>query len=115
MRNLLSELAAIAHERELGAHLQKLSQAFAQWKCGELKAWDVDDAVHQFANGFERRRLYTRYNTKSILHMNVAQAIVRGILRPTEVPDEVITVLKDAIAFYEKGLADSSISFDEQD
>jgi hypothetical protein len=44
----------------------------------------------------------------------VAQAIVRGILRANEVDEEVKVVLADAIEFYERGLADGTVSFVEE-
>lgn len=116
VRAHLSRLASIAHEREIEFQLQGLSQSFERWQRGEINSWDLDNAVHSFITGPKRRELYNRYNSKNIIvHMNVAQAIVRGILRPTEVPDEVRTALHEAIAFYQRGLADGSINFEEED
>ena len=47
--------------------------------------------------------------------MNVAQAIVRGLLTQQEVPADVHVALERAIAFYRQGLADGTVSFDEED
>jgi hypothetical protein len=115
VRAHLSRLASIAHERELGAKLRDLSLSFDRWRNGDLNSWDLDNAVHRFITGPERRQLFNRYNSKNIAHMMVAQAIVRGILRPDEIPDDVSSALQEAIAFYQRGLADGSISFDEED
>ncbi len=47
--------------------------------------------------------------------MRVAYAIVREILKRDEVPGEIHKSLEKPIAFYRQGLADGSISMDQED
>jgi hypothetical protein len=115
MRGVLRQLAAMAHERELHGLLKPLDAAFAQWRKGEMDSGDLVAKVDDFAKGPARRRLAQRYSIESIMHMNVAQAIVRGLLTPEEVPAEVHVALERAIEFYRRGLAAGTVSFDEED
>jgi hypothetical protein len=114
VRALLRQLARAAHERELRDLLNELEESFARWRRGEVDTWDLVEEVDRFVQGPVRRRLSQRYGTDSIVHMNVAYAIVRGLLAQDEVPAEVLDKLDNAIGFYRQGLADGTISFDEE-
>ena len=115
MRGVLRQLAGIAHDRELRRLLNALDGSFARWRKGEMSTGDLAAEVDDFAKGPGRRRLSQRYSTDSIVHMNVAQAIVRGLLTQQEVPADVHVALERAIEFYRRGLADGTVSFDEED
>lgn len=115
VRRLLEELASVAYERELGTSLGPLFQSFERWQRKEIDAIALDDEVHRYSTGGPKRQLYLRYHNKTILPMIVAAAIVRGILRPAEVSDEIRIVLEDKIEYYKIGLADGSISFKEEE
>lgn len=69
----------------------------------------------RFAFGHAKRRLRERYETPSIVHMNVAQVIVRGILKESEVPRDVLEALEEPVAFYRQGIADGTISCEEEE
>jgi hypothetical protein len=115
VRSLLRKLSATAYERELRVLLGELEGSFARWRRGEIDSIALAADVDQFARGPVKRRLDQRYEAAGILHMNVAQAIVRGILRAEEVPAEVLDALTKPIEFYRQGLADGTISFDDPD
>ncbi len=115
IRGVLRQLARTAHERELEALLKKLDASFARWRRREIGAFDLAADVDDVAKGWTRRRLDQRYRTDSIVHMNVAQAIVRGLLTEEEVPADVRAALERAIEFYERGLAEGTVSFDEEE
>ena len=115
MRGVLRQLAGIAHERELRELLKALDASFARWRRGEIDNGDLAAEVDDFAKGSARRRLSQRYSTDSIMHMSVAQAIVRGLLTQSEVPADVHVVLERAVEFYRRGLADGTVSFEEEE
>jgi hypothetical protein len=115
VRALVRDLAATAYERELQGYLTQVEQAFVRWRKGEIDARSLADEVDEFSRGRARHSLEQRYRTTRIMHMNVAQAIARGILRTDEVPGEVLDALERAIEFYRKGLADGSISFEPEE
>jgi hypothetical protein len=112
---LLRRLAATSYERELRGLLGELEGSFARWRRGEIESIALAEEVDRFARGPVRRRLEQRYEGSRILHMNVAQAIVRGVLGAEEVPVEVLTALARPIEFYRKGLADGTISFEPEE
>src|SRR5262249_11364208 len=107
------QLAARAYE--LRVLLQPLDDAFERWRQGKMEIRELAAEIELFVNGPRRRRLDQRYHTESIIPMNVAQAIVRGFLTEQEVPAEVYIALENAISFYRQGLAEGTVSFDEED
>jgi len=107
------DLAARAYEREMGKLLTPLAQAFEQWRAGKKGTWDLVEEIDRVA--VPRRRLSQRYDTNSIAPMMVAHAIVVGLLREDEVPGELVQALEKPIAFYRRGLADGSVSMEEED
>lgn len=115
VRRILRKLASTAYERELCKLLEKLDGSFARWRNGEIGTGDLVDQVDEFAKGSARRHLYQQYRTETYIHLNVAQAIVRGLLTSEEVPADVLDVLENAMAFYRQGLANGTVSFDEED
>ena len=98
VKRSLRQLAATAHEREVGVHLSRLAESFAQWQAGTLETWDLTDQIHQFHNG-PSRALFNTYNGRDS-DVAVAHALVEGILKESEVPPEVAAAIAHAIAFY---------------
>ncbi len=115
MRGILRQLAGIAHERELRRLLTALDNSFARWRRGEIDTQDLAALVDDFAKGPGRRTLSQRYSTDSIVHMNVAQAIVRGLLTQQDVPADVHVVLENAIDFCRQGIANGTVCFEDED
>ena len=115
VKSALRQLAATAHERELKVLLKDLGDAFSDWHSGAISSLALADKIDRFAFGQAKRRLRERYETASIVHTNVAQALVRGILKESEVPSDVLEALEKPIEFFRQGIADGTISFDEEE
>jgi hypothetical protein len=115
IRALLRQQAAKAYERELRVCLVELEGSFVRWRNGEIDAIALADEIDAFAGDPARRRLERRYNTSGVLHITVAQAIVDGILKAEEVPAELLDALGPAIEFCTQGLANDTISLDEEE
>lgn len=47
--------------------------------------------------------------------MHVAYALTTGLLSEDEVPREVLKALEEPIAFYRQGLANGTVSMEEED
>lgn len=95
---LLGEYSRKAHERELDRELAKLDASFDRWRQGDISSSDLDEAIHKYKSG-PARKLWKQYN-QGQADMNVAYAIVAGILDETEVPEEVLEALDQPLAFY---------------
>lgn len=87
----LSELAALAYQRDLDAELTKLEAEFQRWRAGELSPHDLSDLIHAFHQG-PSRQLFSRYDRK-FRDFAVADAIRRGVLSEDEVGAEILLLL----------------------
>jgi hypothetical protein len=112
-RTLVREFAAKAHERAMRKLLMPLSEAFALWRIGKKDTWSLLDDMDRFS--VPRRRTRERYETNSIAPMMVAHAVVAGLLQRDEVPADVLQALEKPLEFYQRGLADGTISMEEED
>lgn len=98
-RSSLRELAAEAYERELGLRLADLDKSFAAWRRGELLSSGLSKEIHEF-HQHTARDVWSAYQLPHE-SMIVARALARGILKPSDVPAELRTKLKDQVALYE--------------
>ena len=98
IKRQLRALAAVAHERDLRVHLQRLAQDFLDWQGGRLDTWELTDRIHKYYTG-PSRKLYNQYDDRQA-DLNVAYALHRGVLKEAEVPPEVLQAIGNAIAFY---------------
>jgi len=98
MRRVLRQLANSAWERELGAELATLANAFAEWKTGALGPHELSDRIHAFHQGAARDlyALYTRVHPPEL----VARAVALGILREDELPRDILEALAAGIHYY---------------
>jgi hypothetical protein len=99
VKRLLREFAARAYEIELGRALGELEQQFALWRGGQISAGELSDRIYAFTRG-PARELWGRYNAR-LDDMQVAYAVVTGLLPRDELPAELLEVLEPIIAFYE--------------
>jgi hypothetical protein len=113
-RKLFRELAAKAHERDVRRHLEKLHAEFERWREGEIETWDLTDAIHRFHNGPDRK-LFGMYNTRGMAHIIVARAVAAGLLNEEEVAAEIREIVASDLEFFQRQLADGSISFEDED
>jgi hypothetical protein len=96
-RRQLRDLGGIAYDRDLSEHLAALESEFRRWRAGEIDAFALAEAIHQFHQG-PARELFSKYQT-SHLDFAVAHAIHRGVLRPEEVGAEVLAILSKHLGF----------------
>ncbi len=101
VKRLIREYASQAYEAELGLALADLEQQFAIWRSGQIGAGELSDRIYAFTRG-PARELWGRYNA-NIDDMQVAHAIVVGILPRDAIPAELLGALQPIIAFYEQG------------
>ena len=93
----LRELAALAYKRDVSNSLSKLAAKFDEWKSGAVTALQLNEALHEYDRG-ESRDLWSRYDSNQF-DIQVASAIVRGLLTDAEVGKEILTLLLTQIQF----------------
>jgi hypothetical protein len=99
IKRLLREYMVEAYECELHRELAKLDLSFAEWRDGKLSSGELSYLVHQYEAG-PSRELYKKYNY-SPHDMNVAYAIVTGILKRNEIPAELLEAISSLLAYYQ--------------
>jgi hypothetical protein len=98
IKRLIREWNAEAHERELRRELTRLDRSFAEWRGGTISSGELAHRIHEWDRG-PAHGLDEQYNSRMI-DMNVAYAIVVGILSQDEVPPELVQALERPLAFY---------------
>lgn len=93
IKKQLRDLAGLVHEKELAVALGQLAQKFDDFKSGKIGPFELNDEVHQFHQG-PSRELYNKYDNCAI-DVEVARAILGGILTKQDVPDEVMSQLSN--------------------
>lgn len=96
---LLREWMTEAYERELHRELTKLDQSFAEWREGRISSGALSHRIHQYENG-PSRELFKQYNDGD-QDMNVAYAIISGILNRDEIPTELLEAIERPLGFYQ--------------
>ena len=99
IKRALRQLADRAYEIELGRELAALRTEFDRWQRGDITAFDVSDAIHQFHQG-PARDLYLTY-TNHHPKPAVAYALQRGILDRSQIAPDVLEELAGALSLYE--------------
>ena len=94
-RRRIRELAGIAYDRELSRELTSLEGEFARWRSGAISAHDLDQKIHEFHQG-PNRRLFTTY-TGGVVEYAVAAAIGNGIISEAEAGPELLDILRGGI------------------
>ena len=93
----LRELAALAYERDVANSLSKIASQVDEWKNGKITALQLSEALHEYDRG-ESRDIWSRYDSNQY-DIEVASAIVRGLLTEVEVGKDVLTLLSNQIQF----------------
>ena len=96
---MLREYAIEAYERELHRELTKLDASVSEWRSGSISSGELSYRIHQYETGVARE-LHGRYNSGND-DMNVAYAIVTGILGKDDVTPEVVETIATALGFYQ--------------
>ena len=100
IKKLIYQFKCEAHEREPHRELGKLDAFFDVWRKGEISSGELAILVEDYSKG-SILELLKRYNNR-YQDMNVAYALVTGILGYEEVPEELVVALERHIAFYEE-------------
>jgi len=100
IKKRIREYSMQAHEKELKNALAELAPKFKAWEAGEIGSGELSDLVYRWANGVNKE-LFKKYN-HGMIEVNVAYAIVTGILDRASIDQEVLEYLGNAIAFYER-------------
>jgi hypothetical protein len=98
IRHQLRESLLEAYERELNRELKKLDQSFEEWRRGEICNGELSLRIHQYDRG-PSKELYRRYNSGQD-EMNIAYAIVVGILDEKDLSEELLEALDRPLSFY---------------
>jgi len=98
MRKQFGQLAGLAHDRELGLYLSELEERFRDWREGRLGPSELSDFIHEFHVGWAREvfKTYTLLKRDQV----VARAIGVGLLKESEVAEEIRHTLAGLIAHY---------------
>jgi hypothetical protein len=107
IKKLLREFMTEAYERELHRELTKLDASFAEWRAGKIGSGELSYRIHEYETG-PSRELFQKYNN-SPHDMSVAYAIVVGILKPDEVPGELLEAIRGPLSFYQSLKADGEL------
>ena len=100
LRRNIRDLAAVAHNRELGAELRRLDDLFSLWRNGRLSPHELNDEIHKFHDG-PSRHLWNIY-TDSDPSLAVASAVARGVLQEQEIPAPAAEELRTMVASFSK-------------
>ena len=99
-RKTLRRLAAVAHERELREHLMVLHDRFQDWLKERIDGFAMRDLIQEFHDR-SARDLAVIYDQLP-LEMQVARALVRGLLSEEEVPQQFREEHTNAIDFFKE-------------
>ena len=102
---MIREWAGVGHDRDLRAALTELRGQFDRWERGEIDSFELNDLIHKYHDGASRE-IWKRYAT-SHLAPAVASAVVAGVLRKDELPDELVQHIAGLIDFYQHDLSAS--------
>ena len=105
VKKLLREALTAAYERELHGELSQLDRSFAEWRDGRISSGELSHRLHAYEVG-PSRELFNRYNNGSP-DMNVAYAIVVGLLERESLANELLEALAAPLSFYQS-LADQN-------
>lgn len=112
VKRLLRELAAEAYEKELSQALAKLYKRFEEWREGKINSGELSHRIHQHEVG-PSRDLYNKYNDGPS-DLNVAYAIVTGMLDREKIPEELIEAIDKQLRFYESLRDSGELTFPEE-
>jgi hypothetical protein len=98
LRAEFRELVGKANERDLSQALEALEAHFERWREGEIDAFELNDLIHQHHHG-PSREIWKRYDG-TMPEMTVAQAVVRGLLRPDELSPAMTEIVEPQVRFF---------------
>ncbi len=90
LKREIRKFGSVVHERRLALELRKLDGEFAQWRLGELNAFEMSELVHKFHEG-PPRELWLTFSTNHVgfLAGRLREALAEGVLRGEELSEEL--------------------------
>jgi hypothetical protein len=112
-RRVLRDLQGLALERELSSALGELREDFQSWEDGEISPFELNDRIHRFHNG-RSRELFNTFGGGPYSFW-IANVIARGIIKESEVSEDILAELRADIDMYRERLhqAEESTGEDE--
>lgn len=99
IKKMLRKYKMEAHEVELHRELSKLGESFEEWKNGTIGSGEFSYRIHQYEQG-PSRELFKKYNYGEDA-LNVAYAIVIGLLDGEKIPVELLEEIESALSFFQ--------------
>ncbi len=99
IKRMLRKYATEAYEKELHRELSKLERHFEAWKTGTISSGEFSHLIHQYERG-PLRELYKKYNYGEDA-LNVAGAVVTGLLDREQLPAELLEAIQDLITAFQ--------------
>jgi hypothetical protein len=96
----LRQLAGQCYEKEMTLAFESLYEDFKKWEKNKITTWDLDDKIHQHHNG-TARELYKMYEGLNDPTVALSQAVVKGIIKIEDVPENCRPLLEGLIDFYQ--------------
>lgn len=107
LKRKLREQSMAAHEEELRRALLPLAAKFDQWRQGKVGSGELALIIEDWDRGLQTE-LSKKYNCPTfITEMNVAHAIVTGLLDEGKVDAELLAYLGRHIALYRQHLQEN--------
>jgi hypothetical protein len=98
IKRLLRQYAAVAYENELHCELKRLDDSFTQWRNGIISSGELSHRIHLYETQTSSK-MFNRYNNGDDA-INVAYAVVTGLIGENEVAAEVLGAIQKQLNFY---------------
>jgi hypothetical protein len=98
IKRLLREYNAQLYEAELHQALALLDMDFSAWRSGEITSAELNRRIHAYETG-TARDLYKQYD-QGLADINVAHAVVVGLLDEDQMSAELLEALSRQLAFF---------------
>ena len=98
IKRLLRQYATDAYEHELHCKLKKLDDNFTEQRNGNISSGELSHRIHLYETQ-SSREMFNRYNNGDDA-INVAYAIITGLIGENEVATEVKDAIRRQLNFY---------------
>ena len=100
IKKQLREWSTEAYRREMERELKALEKEISMWRRGRISSEELSHRIHAFDSG-PRKALSKQYDYGQT-DANVAFAVIAGILKTRELPDELLEAIESTLDAYRK-------------
>ena len=100
IKKQLQEWATEAYKRELEREIKRLEKDIAAWKNGRISSEELNHRIQEW-NAGPSKALRKQYDYGQV-DANVAFAVVAGILKTRELPDDMLEAIESSLDAYRK-------------